>query len=94
MNKILSAKIWWRWMKRPQDLWAKLWRRKYTPNTTGKKPDQMEQRQPRLPNLDDNQEESTTCNQSRLLGNPKWSNNPLLEGFMATVTYFRARGLG
>jgi hypothetical protein len=32
MNKILSAKIWWRWLKRPQDLWAKLWRRKYTPN--------------------------------------------------------------
>jgi len=28
MNKILSAKIWWRWMKRPQDLW----RIKYTPN--------------------------------------------------------------
>lgn len=34
MNKVLSAKIWWRWLKRPQDLWAKLWRRKYTPNTT------------------------------------------------------------
>jgi hypothetical protein len=33
MNKVLSAKIWWRWLKRPQDLWAKLWRRKYTPNT-------------------------------------------------------------
>jgi hypothetical protein len=33
MNKVLSAKSWWRWLKRPQDLWAKLWRRKYTPNT-------------------------------------------------------------
>jgi hypothetical protein len=33
MNKVLSAKIWWRWLKRPQDLWAKIWRRKYTPNT-------------------------------------------------------------
>jgi hypothetical protein len=32
MNKILSAKIWWRWLKKPQDLWAKLWRRKYAPN--------------------------------------------------------------
>jgi hypothetical protein len=32
INKVLSAKIWWRWLKRPQDLWAKLWRRKYVPN--------------------------------------------------------------
>jgi hypothetical protein len=21
LNKVLSTKIWWRWMKRPQDLW-------------------------------------------------------------------------
>jgi hypothetical protein len=34
LNKVLSAKIWWRWLKRPQDLWARLWRRKYTPNAT------------------------------------------------------------
>jgi hypothetical protein len=33
MNKVLSAKISWRWLKRPQDLWDKMWRRKYTPNT-------------------------------------------------------------
>ena len=32
MNKVLSAKISWRWLKRPQDLWDKMWRRKYTPN--------------------------------------------------------------
>jgi hypothetical protein len=31
LNKVLSAKIWWRWLKRPQDLWARLWRKKYTP---------------------------------------------------------------
>jgi hypothetical protein len=31
LNKVLSAKIWWRWLKRPQDLWACLWRKKYTP---------------------------------------------------------------
>jgi hypothetical protein len=31
---VLSAKIWWRWLKRPQDLWARLWRWKYTPNAT------------------------------------------------------------
>jgi exonuclease III len=33
MNKVLSAKIWWRWLKNPTDLWAKLWRKKYAPNT-------------------------------------------------------------
>jgi hypothetical protein len=27
LNKVLSAKIWWRWLKRPQDLWARLWRK-------------------------------------------------------------------
>jgi hypothetical protein len=32
MNKVLSAKIWWRWLKKPNDLWAKLWRGKYAPN--------------------------------------------------------------
>jgi hypothetical protein len=31
LNKVLSAKIWWRWLKIPQDLWARLWRKKYTP---------------------------------------------------------------
>jgi ribonuclease HI/exonuclease III len=31
MNKILSAKIWWRWLKHPREIWAKLWRKKYTP---------------------------------------------------------------
>jgi hypothetical protein len=30
LNKVLSAKIWWRWLKRPQDLWAHLWRKKYS----------------------------------------------------------------
>lgn len=36
LNKILSAKISWRWLKRPQDLWARLWRKKYTPTTQEK----------------------------------------------------------
>jgi exonuclease III len=33
LNQVLSAKIWWRWLKNPTDLWAKLWRKKYAPNT-------------------------------------------------------------
>jgi exonuclease III len=33
MNRVLSAKIWWRWLKNPTDLWAKLWRKKYASNT-------------------------------------------------------------
>jgi hypothetical protein len=33
LNKVLSAKIWWRWLKMPQDLWDRLWHQKYTPNT-------------------------------------------------------------
>jgi len=32
MNKVLSAKIWWRWLKNPKDLSARLSRKKYTPN--------------------------------------------------------------
>ena len=31
LNKVLSAKIWWRWLKHPREIWAKLWRKKYTP---------------------------------------------------------------
>jgi hypothetical protein len=29
LNKVLSAKIWWRWIKRQKDLWDRLWRKKY-----------------------------------------------------------------
>jgi hypothetical protein len=36
MNKVLSAKIWWRWLKIPKDLWARLWRKKYAPNMAEK----------------------------------------------------------
>jgi hypothetical protein len=36
MNKVLRAKIWWRWLKNPRDLWARLWRKKYAPNVTEK----------------------------------------------------------
>jgi hypothetical protein len=34
LNKVLSEKIWWRWLKRPQYLWVRLWRKKYTPTTS------------------------------------------------------------
>jgi hypothetical protein len=33
LNKVLSAKIWWRWLKILQDIWVHLWRKKYTPTT-------------------------------------------------------------
>jgi hypothetical protein len=36
LNKVLSAKIWWRWLKHPKDLWARLWRKKYAPNIAEK----------------------------------------------------------
>jgi hypothetical protein len=36
MNKVLSAKLWWRWLKIPGDLWARLWRKKYAPSVAEK----------------------------------------------------------
>jgi hypothetical protein len=36
LNKTLSAKIWWRWLKHPSDLWAHLWNQKYTPHLVEK----------------------------------------------------------
>jgi hypothetical protein len=36
MNKVLSAKIWWHWLKNSKDLWARLWRQKYAPNVAEK----------------------------------------------------------
>jgi len=36
MNKVLSTKIWWHWLKIPKDLWAQLWRKKYAPNVAEK----------------------------------------------------------
>jgi len=36
MNKVLSTKIWWRWLKSPKDLWDRLCRQKYTQNVAEK----------------------------------------------------------
>jgi hypothetical protein len=32
LNEIMGAKIWWRWLKHPKELWARLWKQKYAPN--------------------------------------------------------------
>jgi hypothetical protein len=37
LNNVMGAKIWWRWLTHPTDLWAKLWRHKYTPGTDERK---------------------------------------------------------
>jgi len=29
LNKVLGAKVWWRWLKEIQAPWAKLWKQKY-----------------------------------------------------------------
>jgi hypothetical protein len=36
MNKVISIKIWWQWLKNPKDLCARLWRKKYAPNVAEK----------------------------------------------------------
>jgi hypothetical protein len=33
LNNVMGEKIWWRWLKHPEELWAQLWRKKYTPQT-------------------------------------------------------------
>lgn len=33
LNKVLSEKIWWWWLKSPNDQWAHLWRTKYAIDT-------------------------------------------------------------
>jgi hypothetical protein len=36
LYKVISAKICWRWLNFPHDLWARLWRKKYVPNIAEK----------------------------------------------------------
>jgi hypothetical protein len=31
-SSTLAAKLWWRWIKTPSALWARIWRNKYAPN--------------------------------------------------------------
>jgi hypothetical protein len=31
MNQVMGAKMWWRWLQHPHDLWAQLWKQKYAP---------------------------------------------------------------
>jgi hypothetical protein len=38
LNQIMGAKIWWRWLKTPDALWAQIWKRKYAPTM---QPDQL-----------------------------------------------------
>jgi hypothetical protein len=33
LNNTMGENIWWRWLKTPAELWAKLWKQKYTLNT-------------------------------------------------------------
>jgi hypothetical protein len=33
LNQIMGAKIWWRWLKTPDALWAQIWKNKYAPTT-------------------------------------------------------------
>ena len=32
LNKVLGAKLWWRWLKEPKLPWAKHWKEKYAQN--------------------------------------------------------------
>jgi exonuclease III len=32
MNQVMGAKMWWRWLQHPQELWAQMWKQKYAPN--------------------------------------------------------------
>jgi hypothetical protein len=32
LNNTMGAKIWWRWLKTPPEIWEKLWKHKYAPN--------------------------------------------------------------
>jgi hypothetical protein len=33
LNNIMGVKIWWCWLKYPTELWANIWKKKYTLNT-------------------------------------------------------------
>jgi hypothetical protein len=46
MNQIMGAKIWWRWLKTPDALWARLWKHKYAPTL---QPDQLIRHNTRVP---------------------------------------------
>jgi hypothetical protein len=32
LNNVMGEKIWWHWLKYPNELWARLWKQKYTPH--------------------------------------------------------------
>jgi hypothetical protein len=32
MNQVMGAKMWWRWLQHPNELWAQLWKQNYAPN--------------------------------------------------------------
>jgi hypothetical protein len=33
LNQVMGEKLWWHWLKHPTELWAKIWKRKYSPTT-------------------------------------------------------------
>jgi hypothetical protein len=38
LNQVMGAKMWWRWLQHPTELWVQIWKQKYAPNT---QPDQL-----------------------------------------------------
>jgi hypothetical protein len=69
MNKILSAKIWWRWLKNPKDLWARLMEEEICARGSRKKPHTLEWGHTWVLNLGSCQAKQTPHHPARLLGN-------------------------
>jgi hypothetical protein len=93
MNKVLTAKIWWRWLKQPQDLWAKFWRKKYTPHVAEKNLIRWDG-EPWIFDLDSGQAEQTSGHPKCFLGNSEWGNGSLLAGLLAAMAHFSQNNLG
>jgi hypothetical protein len=44
LNNVMGEKIWWRWLKYPKELWARLWKKKYTPQIQQEKLIRLEEK--------------------------------------------------
>jgi hypothetical protein len=85
LNQVMGAKMWWRWLKHPTELWAQIWKQKYAPTT------QADQ----LIRFNDQIQGSNIWNtawhnrplgsEACFLGNQEWGKCTILAGLLATT---------
>ena len=78
-NKVMSAKIWWRWVNYHEEPWAKMGHLKYAPQWPHQSLVRFEEDPARIHHLENNSGKSEVGAKTQFLGSHEWSKCKILE---------------